>query len=107
MIKNKPINKNDIIIIIKSYIISNIKDEFNSARQSLIISFFFIALNKLNLKTKMKGIIWIILQLISIHLISVNCTCAIEKDPNILTTCFQIDFTSIILGKFYSAKKKF
>ncbi len=50
---------------------------------------------------KLKRIVFIFLYIILIHFIFVECDCAIEKDPNVLTTCLQIDFTSIILGSIF------
>ena len=47
---------------------------------------------------KLEKIVFIFIYMILIQFIFVECDCAIEKDPNVLTTCLQIDFTSIILG---------
>lgn len=54
----------------------------------------------MKIKRSISIISLIMLTIISIKLIKVNATynCAIENDPNVLTTCFQLDFTSIILG---------
>lgn len=54
----------------------------------------------------LEKVIFTVLQFVLIHFIVVKCDCAIEKDPNVLTTCLQIDFTSIILGLKTVLKKK-
>jgi len=45
----------------------------------------------------------IMVNVLVMHVIKVESAynCAIESNPNVLTTYFQIDFASVILGIFY------
>jgi hypothetical protein len=62
----------------------------------------------MKIKRSILIISFVMLTIISINLIKVNAAynCAIENDPNVLTTCFQLDFTSIILGIIKKIRKK-